>query len=279
MFDAVAEAAAGDDVTPYALAKVRNRAVGKAMRRWVYSAGSQRVGHVALMGRSSASKRFAGRSLLLLALAAAVLQLATVGWHVVVRTSDNAVILQTTPAGLGWMELSQADASPVTLGELSVWWQPAQAGVAMAVGFATAWLVGMVMLGVLHGGAMGRGGRMEASVDYGLAWTRAIFYAGLVTILWPLADVLRVAGYGFLPGRSVLSVMLGVVIAVSVSFYWFWLVRSAASVPKAGRGWMVGYYALAAPLLVAGVVVAWWIGLDRLYGYLWPALGWQWQQV
>ncbi len=279
LFDAVAEAEAGDDVTPYAQAETRDRAAGRAMRRWVYSAGSARIGHVALMCRSVSSRRFSGRSVLLLAVAGAVLQLATVGWHVVVRTSDNALILQTKPVGGGWVEVVRADASPVTLGMLSVWWHPVQGGIGFTVGLVMAWLVGMVVTGVLHGGAMGRGGRMEAAVDYGLAWTRAIFYAGLVTLLWPLSDVLRVWGYGFFPGRGAVVVILGVVTGVSVLLYWFWLVRSAASVPNSARGWMVWYYVGVGPVLVAGVVSAWWIGLDRLFGYLWQGLGLQWQQV
>ncbi len=279
LFDAQAELRVGDDVTPYALAERRDRRVMRAMRRWVYAASVQRIGHVALMGRSSASRRFVGRHLLWLALGAGVLQFATTGWHVVVRTADNALILQTQPMGRGWMEIARADVSPVTLGPLGLWWQPMQSGLALIVGMVSAWLMGLMAMGVLHGGSIGRNGRMEAAVDYGLAWTRAIGYAGLATIVLPVADLMLVWGIGFFPGRRVWIGGLSVVSGVSVLLYWFWLVRSAGAVPRAGRGFMLGYYAVAAPLLVGGLVMAWWIGLDRLCAYSWQMLEMSWRQT
>lgn len=73
----------GADVTPYAKAYAQGDPGWRTMCRWVWSSGSERLQHVALIRVSAAARRFARINALLLALGIAGFQATRVGWHAV----------------------------------------------------------------------------------------------------------------------------------------------------------------------------------------------------
>ena len=261
-----------EDATPYALAERRNRRAVREMRRWIYRAGVERLSHLALIRRSRASRSFARKHLVLLALAATLYQLSHTGWHRVIRTPDNAALITTAPGGKAWLQVASSEVSPVTYGLIALWWNPVQAGIALVVTVITGLLLAYVFLLVLNIGAGPvlsdpyRGQeRLGGAIHYCTAFAGPVYYAGWIMLLVPLGDMLAAGGWRIVPPSLAISAAAAVVAGIAALMWWFWLIRLAMTLPAGARARVAAYYAVVAPLLGVGLLVGWWLGMESLF--------------
>lgn len=272
------------DATPFAQATPGERGARRRMRRWVYGAGAQRLAHLGLIRPSEASRSFAFRQMAYVVIAASALQLATVGWHRVVRTPENLSIVQTTPQGRGWLRVAAAKVSPTETGVIAVWWNPLQSVVGLAMGLLAATLLVWILLLTLQVGAakserlMGErdSQRLRGAMHYGTAWTQGLLCAGGITLLLPACDVLATWRVGLAPPRAWVFVAATATAGAAVLAWWFWLVRLAITVRVSGRGRLTGYYGAVVPLIAAVLAVGWHEGLERLNAFAWPLFKLSW---
>jgi hypothetical protein len=254
------------------------------MRRWLYFAGADRVRHLSLIRPSDASRRFARRHLLYIAIAVTLWTLSHVGVHRVVRTADNADLLSVEPVGLGWTRLAHnPDASPVTRGPLALWWNYVQAGVGGAVAFLTGLAVAHIGVGVLQFGtrrtvssSRRRERRLQGAMHYLTAFAAPILLASLVIALVPVRHALDTVGVPFMPPEIVILAVAGGVTALAVAATWFWALSLAQALPMDVRMGATVYLAVVAPIVIGLLVVGWRVGLDALFGFLWPLFNLQW---
>lgn len=253
------------------------------MRKWIYTAGAERIGHLALVRRSPASRAFARRQLLLLALAAAVFQLTYAGWHRVLRTADNETLLVTTPGGRAWLLVTEAPASATNLGLVALWCNPARGGIVLLIAFATGTLFATLAMAVLHLGSEATLGhahrgadRLRGAIHYSTAWTQPILYAALIILALPLRDILGIIEPRIAPPRTAMTATAAVMAGSSCLMWWFWLIRMSLSLPIGPRNRAAVFHAVGAPVIIAGLVVAWMAGLQRLFDFLWPLLKLTW---
>ncbi len=253
------------------------------MCEWVWFAGLERLKHLALMRASAASRRFALLNILLLAAGLGLAQGAQVGWRPVTNSPAIEPTGSTAPAGQGWTRVAVAPRSlpPGQPPEMAVelWWNPAQALIATVLGAVVGLLLmGLVLLliraGVLraHTRPYRREQRMTAAIHYSTAWCVLIFLATIVLGLRPLSFMGKIARWPLSPPERGLVFSAALLAGFGVIMWWFWLVRLGVTAPERTRGRVIAFFALGAPMIVAGVAAAWWLGLDRVYDPLFNTL-------
>jgi hypothetical protein len=272
------DSATSEDATPFATADRCGRAARRAMRRWVYAASAERLGHLGLIRRSDRSRAFARRHIIIAALGGALFQFSQTGWHVVVRSVDNAMLISTTPSGKAWKAVAVSDFSPVTLGTLAVWWNAVTGGLAFAVAMVSGVLLGYVLTGVMRLGARVAlspaglsDGRLSGAIDYCTAWAYPLLVAGMITLLRPVRDALVVLKQSWVPSATAITVPAAVVAGVGVLMWWFCLLRVAMGQPVHVRARLAVVFGVVVPVVAAAMVVGWNFGFSRLFEFL-PSL-------
>ncbi len=273
----------GADVSPYAKAYSQRERAWWRMCRWVWSAGSQRLAHIALMRTSAASRRFAWLNLLWLALAIGAFQATRVGWRAVAAVEPGG---STTPAGRGWLHVAGAP-RPLPPGQplsvpVDLWWNAAQAMIASVVAGLVALLLMWLLILLIRAGltaahlAPYRGEqRMSAALLYSTAWWVPALAAIIVCLPRPLVFVGMVNRWGLLPTHRGLSLFAGAIVGLAVTLWWFWLIRLGATAPARTRGRVIAFCTLGIPLLLAGAAAAWRFGLDAFHDFLFVRLNMQ----
>ncbi len=257
----------GADVTPYAKAYADGEAGWWAMCRWVWSASTERLKHLALMRSSAASRTFALHTSLLLALGMTVSQGTRVGWFRVLRAGG-----EVKPAGRGWLLVGESSRSSVPGFAADLWWNPAQA----MIGAVIAGLSGLLILWVLRhvvGAGIGlshqrpyRGERrMSAALLYSAAWGVPALMGAALCLLRPFAWVGEVVRWSWTPADHTVRMLAGTIAALSAVFWWIWLVRLGSTAPQATRMRVMAFFLLGAPVIAAGAAAGWWFGLEWLF--------------
>ena len=265
------------DQTPYG----RSEAFGaKAFREtcwWVCGASAQRLAHLALIPGSSASRRFVVRTVLLVALSAALLPFGLVGRHTVTNAPTDETSPAPTPSGHGWYHLAEADPLPPYQGRAAptdVWWNPTQTIIAVVSAFVVTLVVAGTVLACQRAGAQRAlgptyrdQGRLEAGLRYGTAWLVLLLPAAVIAALRHLADISAAARWSVvIPPVAIYAPAVTIAI-ISVTGYSFGLIRLAATVPVAVRARVVFYFAFWSPLIMglwvagAGVGLYFWMRL------------------
>ncbi len=255
------------------------------MRRWVWTAGAERLRHLGLVRRSDVSRGFARGQLFLLAVVSALLLAGDEGRHRVERTPDNASLLVTEPEGNGWIRIAVAEDGEA-VGCVAVWWNPTRGALSFVVGLAGGLLVAYGLLGAMGlGASMALGAsyrgeeRLGAALDYSLAWGHPAAWAGLLMVaVFPVLEVLQVAGVGPLPPVSAVSGGASVIALGSGLLWWFWLVRLGYTGSESARVRMTVFMAVVVPVLAVGMLVCWRVGMGRLFDAAWGLLHLRWER-
>ncbi|MFH0982323.1 MAG: hypothetical protein V2A79_12390 [Planctomycetota bacterium] len=253
---------------------------------WVCAASAERLAHLALIPRSSASRRFVFWMVLLLAFSVAVVPLGLVGWHTATNAPRDERSPAPTPAGRGWYHLAQAVPPPPYQGRavpIAVWWNPTQAILAAASTFVAALLVACIILACQRAGAQRalgpkyrNQGRLEAALHYGTAWLVPMAPAAVLTALGRLADLSAAAPWPVVIPSVAIYAPAVVIALISVLGYSFGLIRVAVMVPVAVRTRVVIFLALWNPLMSAFWAAATAVGLYFWIQLLVPQLNLRW---
>lgn len=269
----------GADVSPYAKSYAQGEGGWLEMCRWVWSAGSERLKHIALMRTSAAARRFTWINLLWLALTIAGFQAAHVGWREVLVSRASKPDGSTKPMGRGWMHVAGA---PLPLSPnqsqqvpIDLWWNSAQSMIASAAaGLAALLLMWLLILSIksglrfAHSAPYRREERMSAALLYSTAWWVPAMVGIVICYLRPLASFGRVSHWAWYPTGRGLSLIAGAIVGLAVTLWWFWLIRLGASAPAVTRGRVMAFCVLGIPLLLAGATAAWRFGLDAFHEFL-----------
>jgi hypothetical protein len=271
--DGPSAAVTGDDNTPFAQSTRRNRAARKRMRKWICTAPADRMRHLGLIRPSDASRSFARWHLAILMLAGIVFVLNECAWHRVIRTPQNMSFVSYQPTGRGWYSLAVADISPDTFGSVALWFNPLIMVAAVSLSAMTSFLGVAMIVGVLRFGSdqiLGQSYRAEerlrAGIQYCMAFFVVIGVASMMRLAIPLSDWLDVMGYRWARVSVAVRVASAVLAGVGALLTWFWIVRLVHTLPLPVRSRVTLYYGVVAPVLVAGVVIAWWMGTSELLG-------------
>jgi hypothetical protein len=277
------ERVTGADATPYASAYTRGVWGWRVMCEWVWLARTERLKHLALMRASMASRRFARINLALLTLAVGMFEWSREGWKWVKARAELEPSGSTTPSGEGWLAIATAarplsDAIPGDA-DVDLWWNVPQAALGVVLGMTAAVLLmalGMSLLrwGVrrAHVAPYSSEERMTAALHYGTAWAVPLSVAGLVMALAPIEYVARMASWRFQPIPALFVVPAAVVCGVSLLLWWYWLLRLAATAPARTRARIFAFLGAGVPLVLAGLVAAWYYGVGGLHSVLSDAL-------
>lgn len=254
------------------------------MTRWVWSAGSRRLKHIAQMRSSSASARFARRNLTLLAGGCAVFEATRKGWRWVTASPAIEPTGSVLPAGKGWLHV--AGASSPLLSErapevyVDLWWNIAHTVTAGALVMSLAWAVAQlamhaVRIGVAraHKPPYRNDQRMTAAIHYATAWCVPVFVAALVAALRPITFVGMVSHWGWCPPARVFEVSAAAIAGFGVAMWWFWLIRLGWTAPGPTRARVVAFFAAVVPVLVGLTAVGWCYLIDPIYAPLFERLG------
>jgi hypothetical protein len=270
----------GDDVTPYALAHAEGNPAWWRMCKWVWTATTERLKHLALMRSSPASRRFAAVNILLLAFATVVLQLATSGWQIV-SAPVNPSVSPAAPAGKGWLHLtaSRHTTAEAVAKRVDLWWNPARAIIASAAGLVATVLLSLLLLVVLralierlHRRSYRGEQRMTAALSYSTAWIVPALPAALVVAFLPLSRIGAVSRSAVVSDTAIM-VIAAIIAALPAVLWWLWLVRLAATAPADTRGGVQGLFVVGAPLFAGVAIAAWWFGLRVVLEYVFMAMG------
>lgn len=265
----------GTDVTPYALSFENDQPRLFRMCKWIWTAGPERLKHLAMMRASSASRRFATIHVVFLALALGALRTTLLGWRVVSRAQASTGSV-TGPTGKGWFRIVSLSPLPGDESASAIagtWWNPAQALLGGAIALVAAFVLiaivrGLIRVGVetAHAKVYRGEQRMAAAQCYATAWLIPIILA--TAILW----ILPVTITGTSLSGMLLLIPAGIIAGIGVIFGWFWSLRLAATAPVDTRGRVTIMLALGAPAITLAGAATWWLGLDKLYNPLFDAL-------
>ena len=285
-FKLVDGGATGEDITPYARSYALDRPRWAAMLLWVWSAGSGRIKHLALMKASAASRRFATINALLLAVGAGLCEWTMTGWHWSYAVHSAGAVRTAEPAGEGWFAVASV-ARPLPPGlradaPTDLWWNPAQCLIAAPVAGVLAlvlfWAFGRlvdVSVRWAHRAAYRGEQRMTAALRYSTAWIVPLLAGAGLLLARPVGYAALVEGWSWAPVDSVYVALAAVTGGATLALWWFWLVRLGATAPASTRARVVGFFVGALPLLLAGSVGAWWLARRWLYGPIFEGLGLQ----
>ncbi len=262
-----------DDTTLYAEAYSREKRGWWAMCRWVYFASASRTKHLGLMRTSMASRHFERVNLVLLSFGLAVFAFTEYGWvraSVSLSSPDSA-----SPTGAGWFSLVNASRHPAaghpTDVVVDLWWNPAQAILAVGFGVALGWLCLRAMLFLIQWGVTlshrreyRHDLRMTAAIKYGTAWFVPLLAAAGVLLLRPICFVGEVAGWRWPPSEASLTLVAGVLAGFGAAMWWFWSVRLGVAAPTDTRASVATFYAIGVPLLAGGAALAWRRSLEYI---------------
>ncbi len=265
--------ATSEDATPFAHAHERGESGRRRMCEWVWFAGTGRLKHLALMRASVASNAFFRLNVLLFAAAFGLVTATHFGWRAVTARAALEPSGSVKPLGGGWLHVAQtpnpyrrtapADAS------LDLWWSPPQAIIAAVAGFIGALLAIFLVHRIIRSGlclAHDRRHRAEqrmtAALHYGSAWGLPLLFSALLLALRPISRIGAIERSTWIPGAQGLELSAGLVAAVSLAFWWFWLVRLGATAPVDSRSRVGVFFGLGAPIIVGVVAAAWWVGLS-----------------
>lgn len=278
-FDFGDDRVTGADVTPYAKAYAQGHPSWWTMCRWIWSAGSERLKHIALMRTSAAAKRFAWINTFWLALGLAGFQATRVSWRAVGASSVVEPSGSTKPLGRGWLHVAAAP-RPLPPGQapqipVDLWWNPAQAMIASVIaGLAVLLLMWLLILLIRTGVALAhteayRGEqRMSAAFLYSTAWWIPALVGIVICLLRPLAFVGQLSRGWWYPTDRGITLIAGAFVGLAATLWWFWLIRLGATAPARTRSRVMAFCTLGIPLLLAGVSLAWWVGLEALHEFL-----------
>ena len=269
----------GADVTPYAKAYAQGHPSWWTMCRWIWSAGSERLKHIALMRTSAAAKRFAWINTFWLALGIAGLQATRIGWREVGGSPVVEPSGSINPMGRGWLHVAAAP-RPLPPGQapqipVDLWWNPAQAMIASVIaGLAVLLLMWLLILLIRTGVALAhtaayRGEqRMSAAFLYSTAWWVPALVGIVICFLRPLAFVGQLRRGWWYPTDRGLTLIAGAFVGLAATLWWFWLIRLGATAPARTRSRVMAFCTLGIPPMLAGVSLMWWVGLDKLHEFL-----------
>ena len=258
-----------DDTTIYADAYSREAPGWWAMCRWVFFASASRTKHLGLMRASMASRHFATVNVFLLSFGLAIIAFTEFGWaHKDLLAANPDASSALHPVGSGWFQLVAAPRNLIARGTTDVvndlWWNPAQAIIAVGVGAALGWLVLRVLLFLVRGGVTlahrpeyRKESRMTAAINYGTAWFVPLLVAAAVLAFRPLGFVGEVAGWRWMPADGSLQLIAGVLAGFGVGAWWYWSVRLGFATPAATRTRVTVFYAIGVPVLTCAAVLAW----------------------
>lgn len=265
--------ATGGDVTPFAQAYARGESGRRRMCEWIWFAGVGRLKHLALMRASAAARSFARLNLLLFAAVLALVQATHHGWRAVTASAALEPTGSVGPLGQGWLHVA-ATPNPYRVTQPSsvpvdLWWNPAQAVVAGVCGFLAAllllWLVHVLMrTGVTHAhhARYRRGQRLTAALLYGTACGLPLLFSAILVALRPIGRIGAIERWSWYPSEYGFEFAAGLIAALDIAFWWFWLIRLGATAPADTRGRVCAFFAVGAPLITAAASAAWWFGLD-----------------
>lgn len=267
------------DTTPYARAYAQAEMGWRGMLNWVWYATTERLKHLALMRCSAASRRFRWINVSIAAGMLGVFLVARVGWQ---RTHAPAVAETATevrPAGDAWRRVAAlprplpADLPPDRAVDL--WWNPAQFGLALAVGVPSAYLMLLSLLGLqsgmitlAHARAYRRDGRMTAAVHYGTAWFVPMGVSTALLLLLPATYVTDLHGVSWSPPSEYVELAAAVFATFGVVLWWIWFIRLGATAPPRTRGRVIATMVAGLPLLLIAALLGWWYGTQALIDLL-----------
>ncbi len=265
--------ATGDDATPFATAFAHEESGRRRMCEWVWFAGSGRLKHLTMMRASAAARSFARLNNLLLAGGLGLVQAAHHGWRSVTASAALEPTGSVTPFGRGWLHIA-ATPNPYRATQplgvaVDLWWNPPQAVIAGVAGFVAALVVivvlhAMVRFGVslAHRSQYRHEQRMTAALLYSTAWVLPLLLSAILLTLRPLGRIGAIRHWSWCPSQGGFDVAAGLVTALGVAFWWFWLIRLGATAPADSRGRVGTFFGLGTPLIVVAGAAAWWFGLD-----------------
>jgi hypothetical protein len=253
------------------------------MLEWVWFAGSERLKHLALMRDSAAARRFAFINLLWLALAAGVFQASSVGWRKVTATPSFETTGSVRPRGFYWyhliaaprpLPLEQSAETPVDL-----WWNPIQTLLGFVGGGVVALLLAGLALWLLRAGVAGahvppyrQERRMTAALRYSTAWCAPLLVAALVLLLRPVSYAGEIGRWRWYPPETGFVLSAAIVAGLAAVLWWFWWIRMSATAPTRTRSRVMAFWAVGAPVLVAGAACGWYFGLPPVFDRLFAGL-------
>ncbi|GMU36101.1 MAG: hypothetical protein KJ057_00255 [Phycisphaerae bacterium] len=266
------------DTTPFARAYSEGRRAWWAMAAWICLASGERVRHLMLMRSSAASRRFFLVGVLWLALAAALVHVAWIGWR-------ESIPEQATQRGAGWVVVaSPPQSGPVLASQkmpLVLWWNVRLAGMVLGISFVTALFLAWLVLVTLRGLAEGfldaghRGeGRMTAAWHYAAGWFPPLVLGGLCFALYPVARASALGGWGVMISPEAVVATAGVLAALGVAGAWFYVLRLSAGAPVRARRKMLVFAGIITPGVTAAAAAGWHFGLELMYAELTRSLGW-----
>lgn len=264
--------ATSDDTTPFADSFSHETPGHRRMWKWVWTAPSGRIKHLALMRTSAAARAFSRRYLILLAAGLGLLLATQYGWQAVSASPGIEATGSIKPQGRGWLHVAatpnpyRATAAPGA--PVDLWWNVPQAVVAGVAGFVSGLLLLWLVFTAIRGGVQlahrsrYRGeGRMTAALHYSTAWGVPLLVAALLLVMRSLSRIGDIVRWGWHPSRSALELAAGLVAGVALIFWWFWLLRLGSAAPADTRSRVEWFLGLGAPVIVAAGAAAWWLGV------------------
>ena len=253
---------------------------------WVATAGAQRLTHLALQRRTSASRRFVRWVIAWLAVSAGLLQLGHVGWHTATRSYSGSGAQIPRPEGRGWYHIAGGDPLEGTRSRNasdSVWWNPTLALLAAVQAFLITTIAAFALLAwqrhrverALAPPYQGHG-RLEAAMHYGTAWLLSAAAAATVASASPLAELSAVAGWTLIIPRATIYGIAALLAILGFCGYWFGLIRAGATVPAQARSRVVAFFGVWNPLIIVLTVCVAGAGLHFWMRFLSTRMGLAW---
>ena len=270
------EPVTAEDTTPYAQSEQPGRREWWVMTEWIWTAGAGRLSHLSLMRASPPARRYAGKSLNLIALVGAICWLSLTGWHEVTLQSVDEGGQPSEPAGRAWCELVTTPAeTPIPSANpsrvIAWWWNPLLASSGAVAALVWAFILSRLLLSILRRGVERslperyRGQeRLSAALCYSTAWATPLIPAGLVLALLPLCRLAEVGDWPIKPPAVFVYVPAAVVAGFGAFMVWFGLIRLAMTVPVRARTRVVVFCGLGMPLIAAVLILGSIWGLGRL---------------